>query len=148
MKKKHILYIIGLLMMIGVGYAYYRLNSVSNSGQVIIGDAVFTVQIADSDYERAQGLSGVPSLRDNQGMLFLFDAPGNYLFWMKDMLIPIDIVWIDSNWQIVHIEHAVTPDSYPKTFGTEIPSLYVLEVAAGTAERLNIRVGNTIQFVW
>lgn len=142
------LYIIGLLIVISVGYVYYRLSSVPNSGQVIINDAVFTVQIADSDYERAQGLSGVPSLRDNQGMLFLFDAPGNYLFWMKDMLIPIDIVWIDSNWQIVHIEHAVSPDSYPKTFGTEIPSQYVLEVAAGTAEQLKIRVGNTIQFVW
>ncbi len=111
------------------------------SATFTIGETKIAVEIADDDTERARGLSGRAALGENQGMLFIFDAPGDYGFWMKEMRFPIDIIWIDVNWQIVGITTNVSSNSYPQVFYPPLPIKYVLEVNAGFIAAHNIVVG-------
>jgi uncharacterized protein len=107
-----------------------------------IGGISLTVEIADTDALRAQGLSGHEPLKSNEGMLFVFDTDGMYSFWMKDMLFPIDILWLDAEGDVVHIEKNLSPDTYPQSFTPGSPSRYVLELRAGFADQYDIRIGS------
>jgi len=104
------------------------------------------IAIADTSELRARGLSGTTMLSPDEGMLFVFDTDGLHSFWMKEMLIPIDILWTDANSSVVHIEHAVSPDSFPQTFTPPLPARYVLEVPAGFATEHGIEVGSKLEF--
>jgi uncharacterized membrane protein (UPF0127 family) len=68
-----------------------------------------TMAIASSDEQRIRGLSGIEKMNENKGMLFLFDKPSKQGFWMNKMNFPIDIVWLDSNNKVVHIEKQLEP---------------------------------------
>lgn len=114
-------------------------------GEVKISEVLLSVNIADSNCKRTLGLSGKPSLNE-EGMMFVFEKMGNYTFWMKNMLFPIDIIWIDDNFNIVGIEKNLSPDSYPKSFGEKYQALYVLEVPTSYSEKNNIKVGDKIVF--
>ncbi len=92
----------------------------------------FETFVANTAELQDQGLSGWPSLAPHQGMLFVFGKEGKYPFWMKDMSFPIDIVWLDSNYKIVHLESALSPETYPNTFGADVKAKYVLELPART----------------
>lgn len=111
-----------------------------------IGNTEIFVGIADNDASRAQGLSGRESLQENEGLLFVFEHPDRYGFWMRDMYFAIDMIWIDSGKQIVHIESSVEPETFPKVFRPEGDALYVLEVNAGFSEKHDIEVGDHIDF--
>ena len=108
------------------------------------------VQIADTAESRIAGLSGVASLKENGGMLFVFDTKGvTPLFWMKGMLIPLDIIWIgdakivkiDKN---IPIPDANTADNNLKTYSPGTPIDYVLEVNTGFSDKNKIKVGDTV----
>ncbi len=107
-----------------------------------IRDTSLYVEIADTPEKRRQGLSGRSKMRDDQGMLFIFDNPASPGFWMKDMFFSIDMIWIDANGFVVGITKNIPPDSFPKTFEPPSPVLYVLEVNAGWADKNNISVGD------
>lgn len=79
-------------------------------------------------------------------MLFVYDMPGSYAFWMKDTRIPLDIMWLNSEKEIVHIESNVQPASYPKTFVPKMPAQYVLETNAGYAQKYTIKIGDRVEF--
>lgn len=113
---------------------------------VIVNDHNINVWVADTQETRAQGLSGVPRLSEKQGMLFVFDTPNQNGFWMKDMKIALDIIWLNSAQEVVHIEENVTPDTYPESFYPPVPAFYVLEIGAGLAEKLNIKKGDKVSF--
>jgi uncharacterized membrane protein (UPF0127 family) len=103
--------------------------------------------VADTDATRKQGLSGVHSLNDNEAMLFEFEESGDYGMWMKDMLIPIDMIWIDSLGRVVHIEERVNPKTYPKVFQPEgVSAKYVLELPEGYVERNDVKEGDLM--IW
>lgn len=110
-----------------------------------IKDIVIFVDVAEDNVARAQGLSGRKSLKDDQGMLFIFETLGIYKFWMKDMNFPIDIIWFDGNQKIVHIEKNVLPESYPKLFGPDEETKYVLEVVSGFSVKNDLKVGDTFR---
>jgi uncharacterized membrane protein (UPF0127 family) len=117
---------------------------------ITVGAKKIQVQIADNAEKRAKGLSGVASLKADSGMLFVFDtkdlAP---IFWMKDMLIPLDMIWIRDG-KIVKIDKNVlipspgTPDSNLKTYSAGQTVDYVLEVNAGFSNQNNIKVGDSV----
>ena len=96
------------------------------------------MEIANTDAERTQGLSGRASLPAGTGLLFVFESPGKYGFWMKDMNFPIDIVWLGDGMLPVGIEKNVSPDSYPQVFYPPVPVRYVLEVNAGESSVLEL----------
>lgn len=99
---------------------------------------------ADNPEKRAKGLSGRKNLPANIGMLFIFDRPGKQCMWMKDMNFNIDMVWLDRDKQIIHIEEGVSPSTFPKSFCGADLAQYVIEVKAGVAEATNFRVGERI----
>ncbi|MEX0931776.1 MAG: DUF192 domain-containing protein [Candidatus Paceibacterota bacterium] len=111
--------------------------------EVSIRDAVFSVHVADTPEEQVQGLSFQESLPEYSGVWFAFDSPSPRGFWMKDMLFPIDIIWLNSAMQVVHVEHSLTPDTYPQTFAPPVSAQFVLEIRAGLAEREGIVVGDS-----
>lgn len=102
------------------------------------------IEIVNTDAARVQGLSGKVELAHNYGMLFVFETDGSYGFWMKDMQVSIDIIWIKDNGEIVGIERKVSPETFPSVFYPPEPVRYVLETAAGTAERRGFSVGKRI----
>jgi uncharacterized protein len=103
-----------------------------------------TFEIVDSPDERARGLSGRRSVPQDYGMLFVFDTPGNYGFWMKDMFVSIDILWLANDGTILAIEDSVSPSTYPKSFHPPKPVKFVLELRAGEARRLGWGIGTQI----
>lgn len=125
----------------GVGHSVPR---------VVIGGDTIVVDIADEEAEQVQGLSGRSGLGPNEGMLFIYPEPSRPGFWMKDMRFDIDIVWIgedNDQKKIVAVLPYLTVQSFPQVFSPpdEVdPVRYVLEVPAGTVDRLNWQVGDEV----
>ena len=101
-------------------YPQYKKTSISINGFKVL------LALASTDEQRIKGLSGLEKLNENEGMLFLFDKPSKQGFWMNEMKFPIDILWLDSDSRVVHIE---------KKFGTmyNIRDLSCLYSAGGFA---------------
>lgn len=106
----------------------------------------FRLLVADSPAERAKGLGGRKFLQEDTAMIFVFDTSDIQGFWMKGMEFSIDIIWIDGEKRIVHIEENISPDSYPKVFSPEQESLHVLEANAGFASENNLKEGDRLNF--
>ena len=114
-----------------------------------IGDTVIPVELARTPAEQKQGLSYRTSLGKNKGMLFIFEKPGLYRFWMPNMNFPIDMIWINENKRIVSINENVPPlkdISKPIYYQPEKLSLYVLEVNASFAREHNIKIKDQLIF--
>jgi uncharacterized membrane protein (UPF0127 family) len=109
---------------------------------VKIGDTTIRVDISDTPALREKGLSGRESIEDGNGMLFVFEKPGMYGFWMKDMNFPIDIVWINSDNEVIGVEDSLSPDTYPKPFFPIEAVKYVLELPAGYSSQHGIKAGS------
>jgi uncharacterized membrane protein (UPF0127 family) len=105
------------------------------------------VEVANTPASRELGLSGRKKMTDSEGFLYVFDKPGRYGFWMKDMTFPLDIVWINQNGVVVDIERDITPETYreKKTFINQSEASYVLEVNAGMAEKFGLYLGSKIK---
>jgi uncharacterized membrane protein (UPF0127 family) len=132
-----------------IGFIAFRsAEQMIGEDEVRVGDVRFFVKIADDYDEYLTGLSGHPGLRVNEGMYFLFDAPDRYGFWMKDMLFPIDIVWVRNGAVIgVSEDVPVAGDSPPKLYYPPAPVDAVLEVRAGTVIGRGIKVGDRVELI-
>lgn len=111
---------------------------------IFINDQAIQVSVADDQAERKQGLSGVTRLNRNEGKLFIFETSDYYGFWMKDMLFPIDILWIDEDLRIVHIEENVLPSSFPASYNSAVPARFVLELNAFFVDTYKIQLGDRV----
>lgn len=100
--------------------------------------------VVSTKQDLVRGLSGRTSMKNNEGMFFVFTEPAMHIFWMKDMFFPIDIVWIDANMTVVSVTENISPDTYPETFEPESPTLYVLELNAGKAKEYGLVKGKNI----
>jgi len=103
-----------------------------------------TYEAVLTEEKRVKGLSGRESVPINYGMLFVFSEPSLYGFWMKDMLVPIDILWLSDTGVILQIDSQVKPETYPKVFYPSVPVSLVLEMAGGEANRKGFAVGTTL----
>ncbi len=103
-----------------------------------------TIERAETSEARERGLSGRSDIPLDYGMLFVFAEKGEYAFWMKDMLVSIDIIWLADDGTIIGIEHAVAPETYPESFHAPEPLRYVLETRAGTAEQKGWKSGTML----
>jgi len=114
--------------------------------KIRIGTVDIPVEVAETQKEKEQGLSMRESLPQDQGLLFLFDVPARYQFWMKDMKFSIDIIWIDSGQKVVDITENADPASYPQTFSPQLPAQYILETNAFFAKTRSIHIGDSVDF--
>lgn len=108
------------------------------------GQARFSVEIADDVGERAQGLMFRESLPGSAGMLFVYDRPQSLSFWMRNTLIPLDLLFIDARGVVQHIHHNAIPhDETPITAPGRM--LSVLEINGGLARRMGISEGTQLR---
>lgn len=116
------------------------------SGSVVIDDRIRVgVEVAATPLAREKGLSGVDRLLPDRGMLFVFQRPDVYAFWMKDMKFPIDILWISGD-ELVDMTTDVPvpqPGEELATYFPRFPVDRVLEVPAGFAREKGLRTGMT-----
>jgi len=113
---------------------------------VCIGKNCFQVELEKTEAQREQGLMFRKELDKDKGMLFIFDKEGFYPFWMKNTLIPLDMVWIDANNNVIFFAQDVQPC---KSFicPSVIPTgkaKYVLELNAGTCKDIGLKLGDTV----
>jgi len=151
-KPKPQIIVFGLLALaLILGFVLLPKNSAAScdehyrrDGQLRVGQKIINVQIASTLAQQEQGLSGRRCLGANQGMLFVFDKPGFYPFWMKDMKFNIDIAWIGANGQVVDIQRDLKPTSYPYSYTNQVAAKKVLEVPAGSLDALDIHTGTKL----
>ncbi|MCC5963694.1 MAG: DUF192 domain-containing protein [Rhodobacteraceae bacterium] len=108
------------------------------------GQAQFTVEIADTDETRARGLMHRERMARSAGMLFIYDAPTAPSFWMRNTLIPLDMLFIDPEGRITRIHHEAQPlDETPIPGGPNV--LMVLEINGGLSRQFGITEGSEIR---
>lgn len=118
---------------------------VRKSVKITLPNGSLKAEVADTSASREEGLSGRSGLRDGHGMLFVFDLPGRYGFWMKDMSFPIDMVWINENGVVVNVVENAKPEDYPMTYINQAGASYVLEIGANKAREYGIYLGSKIK---
>lgn len=149
MKKKLLLLAVALSALI-ISFTFFE-RPCGDCGlreEIKIGEAEVMAELADTPEERARGLSGREELGDGEGMLFIFDEPAVVGFWMKEMLFPIDIIWIDSYKRVIGVEKDISPATYPETFRPSEAVKYVLEVPAGFSQRHSVDTGDELYFAY
>ncbi len=132
-----------VLVVLGAAIVIVLLGVFLRSPRVCIEKNCFKVDVASTPEERARGLMYQEALDSESGMIFVFDEEGNQTFWMKNTLIPLDIIWLDEDGKIVDIAHNVEPCILEpcKIYSPDEPAKFVLEIAGGSADRLGISEG-------
>ncbi|MFC1646429.1 DUF192 domain-containing protein [Candidatus Omnitrophota bacterium] len=116
--------------------------------QACFKDSCFELELANTPEQRDQGLMFRRELGDNKGMLFVFEGESTHCFWMKNTLIPLDIIWLNKDREVVYILRDAQPcksSSCPKMCPEE-KAMYVLEVNAGVCDGLGLRSGDTLSW--
>ena len=129
----------------------FVISSCSKESQVVINGNKINVEIADEPQEQSLGLMRRQSLEENSGMLFIFENEQIRNFWMKNTLIPLDMIWIDSEYRVVHIKANARPcvvsnEGLCPSYSPNKKALYVLELNSGKAEEYGISVGDEVVF--
>jgi hypothetical protein len=91
-------------------------------------------------------LSDRTTLAADSGMLFVFDTPGQYGFWMKDMRFPLDMVWINADKTVAGVTKDILPSTYPSIFPPPNPISYVLEINAESADKFGLSKDALVSF--
>ncbi|MFA5038354.1 MAG: DUF192 domain-containing protein [Candidatus Omnitrophota bacterium] len=109
-------------------------------------DACLRVTLARTDEERQKGLMGRDFLPQNEGMLFIFPQEGTWGIWMKNMKIPLDIIWMDASGRVVTIARDAQPSNSPAPpiFKNDTPAKFVLEARAGLVDEYGIAIGDRV----
>ena len=145
-----------ILVLIGAGLVWYWhyqnkpveiYEKAGSINQIAIEGVVFEVELATTPQERAKGLADRKELCDQCGMLFIFDKKDYHSFWMRNTLIPLDIIWLDEDWQVVDFIAWAQPQgarslSDLPVYQPKKMAQFVLEVPGGTTKRIqNFKVG-------
>ena len=143
-----------LFLVLLSSIAYIEIESVQAQQQeqnktalVSLGGVNVTASLSTTPDSQSKGLSIKDSLNENEGMLFIFESPQKYSFWMKDMKFPIDIIWINQTGKIVHIEKNLPPCVFwlpCPSYAPNDDSMYVLEVISNFTNKFDIHVGDSV----
>ena len=139
-KKNKFYFLIVLAFFVFIFSLNYKHEN--NLNYLKISDAILKTEIVSTPEALTRGLSGRDGVGKDEGMLFVFNYPGKYKFWMKDMKFPIDMIWFDQDMKIIYIQENVYPESYPAVFGPEQNSSFVLEVQAGFSLKHKLQIGD------
>lgn len=147
--QRVIRWLIVVLVLALIGFGIYSMVAQLStpSTAVTLGSTVLDAEVVDTAELRELGLSGRSGLGRDQAMLFVFEHDGKWSIWMKDMKFPIDAVWLDGNKRVVHVAKNLQPDVEPyTTYSPGKPARYIIELPAGAADKLNIRLGSPAEF--
>lgn len=159
MKKFIIQFVILIIVVFGaLAIATSKINNLPFSppqlktGTVYINDTKINVEIADTAAARSKGLGGRTSIASDSGMLFQFDKPGKYAFWMKGMQFPLDFIWIRAN-RVADLQTNLQPPS-PGQSDQQLPVYepnqvvdMILEVNSGFVEKHDIKIGDLVRII-
>ncbi|MCF7871955.1 DUF192 domain-containing protein [Candidatus Woesearchaeota archaeon] len=121
------------------------MSSCTKQPTACIKEHCFEIEISKTQQTREIGLMHKEYMESNKGMLFIFDRPDNYPFWMKNTIIPLDIIWINSNQEIAHIEEAIPCKNDPcQIYNPNKKALYVLEINQGISKNYKFEEGNKV----
>lgn len=121
-----------------------NINSQTEMQEITLKDKKLQAEVMRTSDQKAQGLIGHALLKENEGMLFVFDESFNQpSFWMKNMSFPIDIIWIAGEKVIAFNENAL-PDNGETLYPAPSPIEYVLEVYSGYVRDNNIEIGDLV----
>ncbi len=157
--RRSILIVVGILAVVGAVAVYgdtltstgllpsfkRPLERPRSVARLHLGDAVVTAEIADTDALRRQGLAGRRALDEFEGMLFVFQQPGPYAFWMQGMKFPLDIIWIRDGAVVDVALNVPVPNGDPVTVTPEAFATQALEVNAGFVVRHNVLIGSKVE---
>jgi uncharacterized membrane protein (UPF0127 family) len=110
-----------------------------------IGDRYIKVYLADTEQKREIGLGKTQKIETNQGMLFIFERPDTYHFWMKDMLFNIDLICIDMSEEVNQLHENLDPKLFPAVYECPFPTQYAIELKAGEISSMKLKLGDTIR---
>lgn len=155
MKKIHIIAILITIAIIMAAYIGLNISEPSkdevvafNREKITIhtktGDRNYDTEIAKTTKQMARGLMFRESINENEAMIFLFDHPHKINMWMKNTLIPLDMLFIDNSGKVVYIAHNATPKSLSMINAGEIPVISVMELKGGIAQKHNINIGDKV----
>ncbi len=145
------IYAILILFVFTILVITYRENNTSSTltnyskRDATIGSKIYTLYVANTEELRSKGLSKTPSIRDNEGMIFIFEKPGQYSFWMKEMHFSLDFIYLNNN-LVVEILENIAPETYPTTFTPKKPTDTVIELNGGEAKKAGIKVNDEVSF--
>jgi uncharacterized protein len=136
-----------LTILLVLFFAQANLILAAEFKKVCFPDVCIQAEVASLAKERERGLSNRKELPLDTGMLFVFIQEGRYSFWMKNMLFPLDIIWLDKDKKVIHIVENAPPcsESCP-AYQPDSNALYCLETNAGFARVHNLKVGEQLNF--
>ena len=137
-----ILPILAIFLIAVFVYFFKRPIYPKDIGIIINGNDYF-LEIAQNNKQRKIGLSKRNEICSNCGMLFVFDKEEKHSFWMKDTYVPLDMIWFNSDNQIVKIITSAAPNS-ETIYQNENPAKYVIELNANESLKLGLKIGDTI----
>jgi len=143
--------VIAVVLIFIIFFLINYFSTLADSKIVFVAGHKIRAELAQSDEEKILGLSKRDNLASNVGMIFIYDEYNIPSFWMKDMLFPIDIIWIKDDMVVGFEKNVMHPDSdnekllhyQPKTFVN-----YVLEVNSGFVAEKGIKIGDKVEFIF
>lgn len=143
--RKEWFFISGIILILAL-LVFFMLDN-KDIDKVCFDNECFVVEVVDTPQSREVGLMNRENLDKNKGMLFIFEVEGRYPFWMKNTLIPLDIIWIDSSGKIIDIKEAEPCERDPcKIIDHDGSAKYVLEINKGLSSQLGIELGQIANF--
>lgn len=140
-QKKFVFFLV-LAVVVGMLVAW-KLLPQKDLLRLKIGQAEVMVEAAVTAEQKSQGLAGKDSLGENEGMMFVFELPGQYGFWMKGMKFPLDFVWIRQG-KVVEVSESVSAEDQTQVYQPKEPIDAMLEVNAGWAARHGVKMGDDV----
>ncbi len=139
--------VVVLVIAIGATGLWWQMSADQSTLQ--LAGVRYHISIMRTDAELQKGLSGTDSLPPGEAMLLVFPEGTPSRIWMKDMNYPIDIVWLNDDRTVVHMEENVAPSTYDEAnpsestiFRSDVPARYVIELPSGTIEKTHIKKGD------
>jgi len=145
-KKKQKIYI-GIFIVVVLAVGVWALENYMSSPNVCINGKCFKMEIADTEAEKILGLSERESLKENEGMIFVFSEPDDWGFWMHEMSFPLDIIWVDSEGIILAIGENLEPcpaEGDCPIYYSGGQAKYVLEINGGLSEKYGFEIEDLV----
>ena len=145
-----VIFLLFLFILEGISKGDYRNNDSKYQSNIVvkIKDKSFLMDIAKTSKERKLGLMYKKSLDSNKGMIFIYNKEKKHPFWMKNTMIPLDIIWLNKSKQVVYISKNTQPCKQNDCLGIKPNrrAIYVLEINANLSDKLGLSIGDLIEF--